>query len=160
MPELIIDKTDLIKSMKFAESQLLDADKVLRQAAFDTVALISERVQREGKNSAGEKMKTSSKPAFGAYSYEYGKYNRQNKKGFQVNIMDMTYSGDMLGDFIAVPSGKTEYHVGFRGEDTAQIAEWNEERVGKIFDMSQDEEDFILSEIDKNINAIIEQSFK
>lgn len=160
MSELVIDKTDLLKAIALTEEQLVDADKVIRQAAFDSVALISDRIQRDGKNTAGEKMKTKSKTPFGAYSYEYGKYNRQNKRGLQVNIVDLTLTGDMMGDFIAAPSGKTEYVVGFREGNSIEKAKYNEERFGIIFDLSKDEEYFILTEIDKKINAIIEQSFK
>jgi hypothetical protein len=132
--------------------QLMDVNKILRSAALDTVAIISHRVQQEGKNATGELMKTKSKTSFGAYSKAYGK--KRTSKGLQTNIVDLTNSGDTQGDFIFAQE-ENGYAVGFRGQKASQIAEYNEAYYGKTYDLSEDELKGIVQTIDKNVSEVI-----
>lgn len=133
--------------------QLADADKVLREAAFNTVAIISHRVQQEGKAINGEQIKSTSKKKYNAYSYGYGK--KRNKEGYQTEKIDLTFSGDMMGDFLPAPEDKTSYVVGFRGKTASDKADWNERRFGKIFELSKAESDLIGGIISKKVNEIL-----
>ena len=133
--------------------QLIDIDKVLRVVAFDTVALISNRVQQEGKKSDGSKIKTKAKETFGAYSKSWG--NTRKRNGRQTAHIDLTDSGDMMGDYLPVPTGENEYSVGFRGDVSSQKAEYNEIRFGDIFLPTEEEEEFIVESLTKKLDAIL-----
>lgn len=130
--------------------QLIDSDKVLREVAFDAVALISNRVQQEGKKSDGTKIKTRAKEKFGAYSKSWGKARKQN--GRQTDHIDLTNSGDMMGDFLPIPTGENEYGVGFRGN--SDKADYLEEYFGDIFLPTEEEEEFIVESLTKKLDAI------
>lgn len=142
-------QTDHLKKL----AQLGQADKVLREAALDTVVIISHRVQQEGKKTDGSQIKSKAKKKYGAYSYAYGK--KRNREGLQTSIIDETYTGDTMGDLIPVPNGETSYIVGFRGKKASDIAEFNEQRFGKIFHLSKGELNFIKDKITKKVNEIL-----
>lgn len=133
--------------------QLKSADKVLREAAFDSVVIISDRVQQKGLKTDGDKISSKSKKKTGAYSFYYGR--KRAKDGFQTGHIDMTYSGDMMGDFVPVPVGQSEYAIGFRGKKTSDVAEFNEMRFGTIFHLSESELNFIMKKINKKVNEIL-----
>lgn len=141
------------KSLQTKLETAIQFDKVLREVGLDAVVLISHRVQQEGKKSDGSKISTKAKKRFGAYSYEYGK--KREKEGLQTKIIDQTYSGDMLGDFILAPEGEKSYIIGFRGKTASDKAEWNERRFGKIYQLSNEESKLLSDIINKRINAIL-----
>ncbi len=116
----------VMQNIQIDLTSLKDADKLFRQAAFDSVALISDRVQQDG-------LKTNETPIKSFYSLAYGKKRR--KEGLQTQYVDLTFDGDMMDDFTAAQSGN-EYHAGFRSEKQGQKADWNEQRFGTIFNLS------------------------
>lgn len=130
--------------------QLIDSDKVLREVALDAVALISNRIQQEGKKSDGTKIKTKAKSKFGAYSKSWGK--SRNRNGRQTDHIDLTNTGDMMGDFLPIPTGENEYGVRFSGN--AEKADYLEEYFGDIFLPTEEEEEFIVDSLTKKLDAI------
>jgi hypothetical protein len=142
---------EVIKEIDVTLSQLKDTDKVLRAAAFDTVAIISDRVQQRGKR-AGKELITKSKERTGRYSKYYGR--KRIEEGRQVDVIDSTYSGDMMGDFIPAAVGNNEYHVGFRGDKSSSKAEYMEAYFGEIYSLSGEEYKDVSNTIDEAIDEI------
>jgi hypothetical protein len=165
------------KEVNLSLSKLIDGDKLLREAAFNAVALISNRVQQEGKKSDGSLIKSdkNSIPAFKnnktgkifskrkktttrvllstPYNEEYAK--KRFKQGLEINKVDLTFSGDMMGDFIPAPEGKTGYAIGFRGQHSSDKADWNERLFGTIFQLSTNEANLIQGIVTTKINEIL-----
>jgi hypothetical protein len=125
---------------------LQDADKVLRTAALDTVALISDRIQQKGLKTDGTLIKSV---------YSVGYAAKRAKKGYQTNFVDLTFTGDMLADYTAVPDGTDSYVAGFRSEKSAQKAEFNEDRFGTVFQASNEEVDILIQGVNESINKIV-----
>jgi hypothetical protein len=123
-----------------------DADKVLRTASLDTVALISDRIQQKG-------LKTNGTPIKSFYSAAYGRKRREDGK--QTQYIDLTFSGDMMADYTAVPDGYNSFVAGFRSEKSAQKAEYNEDRFGTVFQASNEEVDILLKGVNESINKIL-----
>lgn len=168
------------KQLKTFE-QLASADKVLREAAFDTVVIISDRVQRTGKKTDGspigqysektlnfkgitgnfevfatKKQKKKRLKGFGDYDEFYGGYKELRESlGLQTQFVDLTFSGDMMGDLVPVPDGPTSYLVGFRGKKSSDTAGYNEKKYGVIFQLSPSELSFIMNKVNAKINEIL-----
>ncbi len=136
--------------------ETIQFDKIIREAAFDGVALISRRVQNEGEKTDGSKITSPSSKKIGAYSYGYG--NKRKKRGRQVDHIDMTFSGDMMGDLVPIPEGENSYIIGFRGKLSSDKAEWNELKFGKIFQLSESEIKLIGKTVEDKVHAIIGKS--
>lgn len=134
--------TDVVNSIELKLGALNNADKLLRQAAFDTVALVTDRVQQDG-------LKTNNSPIKSFYSLRYGQKRR--KRGLQTQYVDLTFSGDMLDDFLQAPLGNN-FVVGFKSEKQGQIATFNEERYGLVFNLSSTELDTVIKGILNRIN--------
>lgn len=165
------------QSIKINLQQLIEGDKLLREAALDAVALISDRVQQRGlksdnspikseKNSVAahknnktgkifsKKKKTTTRVLLSTpYNEEYAA--KRIKKGLEIDKIDLTFSGDMMGDFIVAPEGKTGYVIGFKGQLSSDKADWNERRFGEIFQLSNNEAKLIQDIVAKKINAIL-----
>ncbi len=130
----------------------VDIEKIAREAAFDAMALISDRVQQRGEKTDGTKITSPSKKKYGAYSEGYGK--KRNKSGREVDYIDMTFSGDMMGDFVVEPiHGGAE--IGFRGDESSDKSEWNEAKFGEMFSLSDEEVDLIQTVIQNRVNEIL-----
>lgn len=140
-------------SQKRMIANLRNADKVLRQGAFDSVALISDRIQQQGKKTDGSPITTKSEKKFNAYSYQYGKF--RTKKGRETDHIDMTFTGDMMGDLLPVKDSEKSYIVGFRGKHSSDKAQFNEQRFGKLFNLSSGELKVVGDVINESISAII-----
>lgn len=163
-------------SIKGTLEQLIQGDKLLREVALDTVVLISDRVQQKGLKSDGSPIK-SDKNSVSAhknnktgklfskrkktttrvllstpYSEEYAA--KRVKKGLEIDKIDLTFSGDMMGDFIVAPEGKTGYIIGFKGQLSSDKADWNERRFGTIFQLTDSEANLIKGIVSKKINEI------
>lgn len=150
--------TQFISAQKDMLSELgLNSDKILRQASFDLVALITDRIQQRGELTSGEKMKTSSPYKAGAYSFDYAKYTRA-KTGRQINHIDLTLTGEMMDNFLPTANGDNEYVIGFLGKSNADKAEWNELNFGVIFEASNEEISQTGESIADNVNEIIRRN--
>jgi hypothetical protein len=138
--------SSVIQNLSFKINSLEDSDKLFRTAAFDSVALISDRVQQDG-------LKTNDTLIKSFYSKGYGQKRRKN--GLQTQFVDLTFSGDMMGDFVPAPiiGG---WAAGFRSQKQGDKADWNEERFGTIFNLSADE----LSTVTKGINDYINATLR
>ncbi len=120
-------------------------DKIARIACLNSVALISQRVQNQGLD--------SNEQSIGTYSKSWAQ--QRIKKGRQIKIIDLTYSGEMMDSFTFSPLGK-DYVVGFSSDTQGQKADWNEERFGTIFQLSNEE----LSDINNEIQNGLDEYFK
>lgn len=127
----------VLEGIKAELSGLID-EKIMRTAGLTAVAIILNRNQQQGKNSDGSKRKSKSKQTTGAYSKGYAKQRR--KKGRQVDIVDLTNSGDMLRNFNVVSANSKSANVGFLNQRASQIAEYNEAYYGEMFHLTQSEE--------------------
>lgn len=130
-----------------------DANKVLRTAVIAVVPEMKQRIQNDGKNSGGVKMRTKSSRKYGAYSKAYGRF--RNKKGRQTAIIDLTFSGAMMDSLIAGPTGPKSYGVSFLGPDEFDKASYNEKRYGAIFDPSKYEMQVSLDIINRTAQKIL-----
>lgn len=130
-----------------------DANKVLRQAVIITVPEMKRRIQNDGKNSGGVKMRTKSSQKYGAYSKAYGRF--RNKKGRQTAIIDLTFSGAMMDSLKAGPTGANSYGIGFIGPDEFKKAGYNEGNFGIIFDPSKYEQQLALESINKAAQKLL-----
>ncbi len=137
---------EVLASLGVKLNTLGDADKVLRTAAVDTVALISDRVQQDG-------LKTNGTPIKSFYSAGYGAKRR--KLGFQTQYVDLTFTGDMMADYTVVPDGQDSFVAGFRSEKSAQKAEYNEQRFGTVFEASKNELDILKESVIESVNKIL-----
>lgn len=172
--------SDLIVKVTSTFDQLKDTDKVLRVAALNTAAIITDRVQQEGKKTDGSQIgKYSEKnlkfksitgkfsdiankkqlkkrlKSHGDTNEFHGGYKEfRESLGFQTEFIDLTLTGDMFNDFIVEPVGTNSYEVGFRGEESSKIAGYHEKRFGPIFQLSTSEVQLIESEIAQKINDI------
>lgn len=133
---------EVVQSINIKIDSLSNADKLLRQAAFDTVALVTDRVQQDG-------LKANNTPIKSFYSVAYGKKRR--RKGLQTQYVDLTFTGDMLDDFLPAPLGNV-FVVGFKSEKQGQIASFNEERYGLVFNLSSTESGTVIKGILNKIN--------
>lgn len=136
---------DVIQDLIIKIDNLGDSDKVLRQAAFDADALISDRIQQDG-------LKANETPIQSFYSVGYAK--KRSKGGLQSRFVDLTFSGDMMGDFVPAPI-INGWVIGFRSQKNADKAEFNEQRFGKIFELSNSEKEIIIQGINETISDIL-----
>lgn len=148
------NQDEFIKNQLSALNDLKSADKILRTAALNTVVIISDRIQQRGEKTDGSKIVTSSPTKTGAYSKEYGK--KRQSKGRQTSIIDMTFTdGGMMDDLTVEPSGENEYLVGFSGKQSSDKAEWNEDRFGELFSLSNSEQELVDNIIVNKVNEIL-----
>lgn len=138
--------SDVVSGLIVKVNSLNDADKLFRQAALDTVALISDRVQQDG-------LKTNETPIKSFYSLGYGK--KRKKKGLQTQFVDLTFSGDMMGEFLPAPYNDG-WVVGFRTQKQGDIADFNEQRFGLVFNLSDKESETVI----KGITGVVNDTFR
>lgn len=161
----------------FARQQLQNfrdvtqANKVLREAVVTAVPQMKQRIQNMGKNSKGGQIGTyGSKKIKGAFDKarafgskkrlkkvtgEEGYKELRQKLGLQVEFVDLTFSGDMMRDFVAGPTGPNSYGLGFRSNQQRDIANKNEKRYGPVFDQTDTEEKLTLSIINDRATKLL-----
>jgi adenine-specific DNA glycosylase len=109
--------------------------------ANDAKALIQQRVQEKGLNAQLNKTPD--------YSDQYKK--RRQKKGLQVNHMDLTLSGEMWRSTGIVNSVKTDKQIivtiAGRDDETQNKINWNSEKQFEVLKLSKPEEDLLYNEI-------------
>lgn len=131
------------------------ADRAMREACTDSMALISQRVQNRGEKTDGSKITSKAGKKLGAYSYQYGKKRQstKTKSSHQIDIIDLTFSGDMFNSLTFEPQDGV-YNIGFAGEKEGMKAEYNEERFGEIFSLSDDEFEFVMDKLFSQLSSI------
>lgn len=144
--------SSVIQNLSFKINSLEDADKLFRTAAFDSVALISDRVQQSGLKTNETPIRSHAWTSKSFYSKEYAKTRK--RKGLQTQFVDLTFSGDMMGEFIPAPiiGG---WAAGFRTQKQGDKADFNEQRFGTIFNLSSDELNIVTKGINDYINATL-----
>jgi hypothetical protein len=135
-----------IASNKRVIEQLKDPQKVLKTAALNSLALISERIQVFGKLSNGSAI------GGGQYNKQYAK--KRAASGRQVRQIDYTFSGDLMQSFTAGP-GPRFYAIGFTDEENHNKKEWLENMHGVAFELSEKEIDLAFKDIENDVNKII-----
>jgi hypothetical protein len=124
---------------------LSDPDKTTRILSFDTVALVSNRIQQRGEKTDGSQIQNG-------YSSKYSK--KRQSKGRQTDFVDLTFTGDMMADFLPVQIG-SDWGVGFVGKKSGDIAEYNERRFGVIFSVSDNERNLLSKSYEDIVKNII-----
>lgn len=167
---------DVFNGLEADIQKFINSDKLLRTVALDAVAMISHRVQQQGKKTDGtlissnknhiaahrdfkankifSKRKKSTNRVILKTPYSEGYAKERITEGRQIGYIDLTMTGDTLGDFIAEPSGKSEYSVGFRGQKSSDVAGYLEDYFGPIFTPSENEVEFLSEELERGLDAI------
>lgn len=151
-----------------------DANKVVRQAVVTLAPVMKNRIQQNGKNSAGgqigqysdrtitggpignrfgkiatKKQIKSRMKAFGDITEFYGYKDFRRALGLQVAFVDLTLTGDMMRSFKPGATGPNSYGIGFFGDEEVKKAIWNEERYGRVFAPTDQENKLTLAEINR-----------
>lgn len=131
-------------ALKARLNLLANTDRITKQAAFDTAALIQARVQQRGQAVDG-----TMKP------YAASTVKQRRKQGRQVNYKDLTFRGDLFRNWTVSPVGKTSYAVGFLSKRSGDIARYQEAREGTIFELSRDEQQTVQTAIENQVKQIL-----
>lgn len=121
----------------------------LLEASADGMALVSDRIQQQGKNTRGEVMRTKSPRSAGAYSRAYEKYRRM--KGRQTAKVDFTMEGDLFRNYNIIRSTAREIVVGFLDVGMAEIAGYLEAYFGSAWYLSEAEKKLILNKLAQQV---------
>jgi hypothetical protein len=156
--------------------ELRNPDKIFREAALNSLALVSTRIQQKGLDSEGQLIGggkySSGKKKIGGFKDVANKRQQKNqttdvfgggyeefrrKAGRQTNYIDLTLTGAMFAGF-TVERINNDYVVGFTGSgdnSPSWKARMNEERFGELFSLTRMEEKLIFGIIEKNVNEIL-----
>lgn len=126
----------------------------LLEAASDGMVAVAHRIQHEGKNTAGQVMRTKSPRSIGAYSRAYAQYQRL-KKGRQTNIVDFTMEGDLMRNYNIIKAEAKEVIVGFLDAGMAEIAGYLEAYFGQAWYLSEAEQKLIVNKFNSQIKKHI-----
>lgn len=122
-----------------------DLERELLRAGADVVVVVSNRIRREGRDALGGIIRTRAKRRDGAYSSRYAK--KRKEAGRQIERVDATMTGRMMGDYNLTERSKRSVGVGFVSDGSDEIAGYLEEYYGKeIFVPSEQEEDEIMDD--------------
>lgn len=169
-----------IKSFdKKAHLKLITQDRVLRRAFFDSIALISNRIQQRGQKTDGSQIgKYSQKTlnfkaitssfskignkrqiksrlkSHGDISEFYGYDDFRKALGRQVQFIDLTLTGEMIDGLTLIKQGK-DWVIGFISKSSADKAQWNEARFGTVFHLSEEEINLVISALENSIDEAI-----
>lgn len=127
--------SDMVKQLNRIENITPYNLEMAAETGRDSVV---DRIQNQGVNSAGEAMESSSAKKLGRYSYSHGR--RREKRGLKTNIVNLTYTGEMVDSFRLLDRSPKEVTVGFDAQGAADIAGYNAERFGVSFNMNDSEE--------------------
>lgn len=128
---------------------LQQTDSLLREIAVSMQAVTRERIHEQGRKGDGSQI--------GEYSDKYLKL-RQSKKYNRTSdrkvILSLT--GQMENDYKVIPLSDTEYALGFDNQFNADKADWNEERFGKVYELTDEE----LQGVRNIVQEFITNAFK
>lgn len=124
----------------------VQAERMLREIATNVRTLQRERIHEDGKKADGTLM--------GQYSKEYLKLRLA--KGKPSDHVRLFWEGDLANQYSVVPLSKTEYGLGWSNSKQAEIAEYQEDRFGKIWALTTQE----LEEVRATISDYIAKIFK
>lgn len=138
------DGAKVYAALKNQLDVLANTDRITRQAAFDSVAIIQARVQQRGHAVDG-----TLKP------YAASTMKHRRKAGRQTGYKDLTFRGDLFRNWAVSPVGKTGYAVGFLGKRSGDIARYQEAREGVIFELSRNELQTVQEAIENQVKEIL-----
>lgn len=140
--------TKRLNKLPFDELEL-QKDKLLRVVAQTSLFVLQDRIFTD---QGGRK--TDGSP-IGTYTPKYLAYRKRvlKKNNTQVNL---NATGQMFRDLDISPDGES-YTLGFKNSLNKQKADWNEERFGTIFQLSQDE---VKEYIEPAVQEFIDNLFK
>lgn len=144
----------LIQGLRGIEAQM---PAILVQAASDHVAVVKNRIQQKGKDSAGNTMRTRASKKTGEYSKAYGRLRQ--KKGRQTARIDFTMDGDLMRDFKVFPpkiaANNVTVEAGFSDPHQADLAGYLEAYFGPAFYPTQEEKEIIARGVSNRIKTIL-----
>lgn len=109
--------------------KLEEVDSLLREISTSMLSVTKKRIHEDGLNANGSQI--------GTYTSSYLAVRRKNNlSNTNVNLF---FTGDMQNDYKVIPISETEYGLGYDNKLNADKADWNEERFGKIFALTDDE---------------------
>lgn len=123
----------------------------LLEAASDGMAAVAHRIQQQGRNTAGQTMRTKSPRSAGAYSKVYAQYRRM--KGRQTDKVDFTMEGDLMRNYNIIRATAREVVVGFLDMGMAEIAGYLEVYFGAAWYLSNSEQKMIGNKLTQKILA-------
>jgi hypothetical protein len=93
-------------------------------------------------------------------SHPIGKYTKsairlRKSKGRQTDFIDLYFSGDMLDNMIVEKSGNSRYVIGFQDQEQADKADFQEDRYGIIFELTEYEAEESLTAISTILDEIL-----
>ena len=164
---------------KKAHLKLITQDRVVRRAFFDSIALISNRIQQRGEKTDGSQIGKYSTKTLNFKAITSGFYKIGSKKqilsrykshgdidefygyddfrkalGRQVQFIDLTLTGEMIDGLTLIKQGK-DWVIGFISKASADKAQWNEAKFGTVFHLSENEIDLVISALEISIDEAI-----
>lgn len=147
MSRVTSNMEQVVRRQQQMMQDMIDPDKILRTAAFNGMALVSNRIQQKGELTAGGKI------GGGNYSPGYEKFRQ--KKGRQTSLIDLTMQGDMMMAFTVVKNGKVGFSLGFSNDREYEKMKWNEDRFGVFIQLSKAEADLCFKDILNDIDNVL-----
>lgn len=136
---------DLIQNLGKIETVM---SQELKELANDTIQRKKARIFT-GRGTEGKVMTTKSRRRIGRYGAWHG--SNRLKKGLQVDVVDLDYTGTMLESFDIINQTAKTVTIGFKSEYEAEKMEKNEALYG--FMIADIEEDII----EKDTNNFFER---
>jgi hypothetical protein len=123
--------------------------KIVRTIATDLVGSNLTRIHNEGKTVSGEAI------GGGKYSESYEKFRKKNNK--KTDFVNLSFSGKLSKEFNQDAVSDTEIGIGFTTQYAAEISEHLEEKYGKVWGVTQEDEqvaeEITKDEINKALNG-------
>ena len=136
------DTSALVKITAKLQS-LEQSDTLLREVATTMLAETRQRIHEDGKNAAGGNI--------GTYKKSYLEWRMENGYKSTGSNVKLFLTGQMQNDYKVVPQSKTKYGLGFSNPLDANKAGWAEERFGKIYGLTSDEQQLVQDICDEFI---------
>lgn len=125
-----VDVSALVDLSKVMLS-LEQSDTLLREIASGMLPTTRERIHERGQKADGSQI--------GEYGDKYLKLrqSKYNRTADRKVILSLT--GQMENDYKVIPLSDTEYALGFDNQFNADKAEWNEDRFGQVWALTDEE---------------------
>lgn len=136
------DTSALVKITAKLQS-LEQSDALLTEVATTMLAETRQRIHEDGKNAAGGNI--------GTYKKSYLEWRMENGYKSTGSNVKLFLTGQMQNDYKVVPQSKTKYGLGFSNPLDANKAGWAEERFGKIYGLTSDEQQLVQDICDEFI---------
>ncbi len=123
--------------------------KIVRTIATDLVSSNLTRIHNEGKTVSGSNI------GGGKYSKSYEKLRKL--KGKETDFVNLSFSGKLSKEFNQDAKSDTEIGIGFTTQYAAEVSEHLEERYGKVWGVTEEDEnvaeEITKDEINKALNG-------